>query len=117
MTWFENFVHTRLPDIAFTVLFIAVTAVVTLVVARIIGRALRRITDRQKQAGNTGSATILAFCRYLAVVAVYFAGFAVIVSNIPALSAGMNKLMAAGGVLAVVGGLARRRRSAAWSAD
>ena len=95
MTWFENFVHTRLPDIAFTVLFIAVTAVVTLVVARIIGRALRRITDRQKQAGNTGSATILAFCRYLAVVAVYFAGFAVIVSNIPALSAGMNKLMAA----------------------
>ena len=106
MTWFENFVHTRLPDIALTVLFIARTAVVTLVVARIIGRILRRITDRQKQAGNTGSATILAFCRYLAVVAVYFAGFAVIVSNIPALSAGMNKLMAAGGVLAVVGGLA-----------
>ena len=80
--------------------------VVTLVCARIVSRVLHRVTDRQKRAGNTGCAPLLAFRRYLAITAVYFAGFAVIVSNIPALSAGMNKLMAAGGVLAVVGGLA-----------
>ena len=72
---------------------------------RAVNRVLLRLIERQKQV-NSGSATILAFCRYLAIAAVYFAGFAVIVSNIPALSAGMNKLMAAGGVLAVVGGLA-----------
>lgn len=104
--WLENFTQNRLPGIALTALFIAVTVVVTLVCARIVSRVLHRVTDRQKRAGNTGCATILAFSRYLAITAVYFAGFAVIVSNIPALSAGMNKLMAAGGVLAVVGGLA-----------
>lgn len=103
--WLENFMQNQLPGIALTVLFIAVTIVATLVCVRIVNRVLLRVIERQKRV-NSGSATILAFCRYLAIAAVYFAGFAVIVSNIPALSAGMNKLMAAGGVLAVVGGLA-----------
>ena len=105
VSWLENFVQNRLPGIAVTVIFVAVTIVVTLVCVRLVNRILLRLIDRQKQV-NSGTATILAFCRYLAIAAVYFAGFAVIVSNIPALSAGMNKLMAAGGVLAVVGGLA-----------
>ena len=105
MSWLENFMQNELPGIALTALFIAVTIIVTLVCVRVVNRVLLRLIDRQKQV-NSGSATILAFCRYLAIAAVYFAGFAVIVSNIPALSAGMNKLMAAGGVLAVVGGLA-----------
>ena len=105
MSWLENFVQNRLPGIAVTVIFVAVTIVVTLVCVRLVNRVLLRLIDRQKQV-NSGTATILAFCRYLAIAAIYFAGFAVIVSNIPALSAGMNKLMAAGGVLAVVGGLA-----------
>lgn len=105
MSWLENFMQNELPGIALTALFIAVTIIVTLVCVRVVNRVLLRLIDRQKQV-NSGSATILSFCRYLAIAAVYFAGFAVIVSNIPALSAGMNKLMAAGGVLAVVGGLA-----------
>ena len=105
MSWLENFVQNRLPGMAVTVIFVAVTIIVTLVCVRLVNRILLRLIDRQKQV-NSGTATILAFCRYLAIAAVYFAGFAVIVSNIPALSAGMNKLMAAGGVLAVVGGLA-----------
>lgn len=105
MSWLENFVQNRLPGFAFTALFVAVTIVVTLLCVRAVNRVLLRLIERQKQV-NSGSATILAFCRYLAIAAVYFAGFAVIVSNIPALSAGMNKLLAAGGVLAVVGGLA-----------
>lgn len=103
--WLENFMQNELPGIALTALFIAVTVIVTLVCVRIVNRVLLRLIARQKQV-NSGSATILSFCRYLTIAAIYFAGFAVIVSNIPALSAGMNKLMAAGGVLAVVGGLA-----------
>lgn len=105
MSWLEDFVQSRLPDFALTAAFVAITIAVTLICVRVVNRILLRVIDRQKQI-NSGNATILAFCRYLAIAAVYFAGFAVIVSNIPALSAGMNKLMAAGGVLAVVGGLA-----------
>lgn len=105
MSWLEDFVQSRLPGFALTAAFVAITITVTLICVRVVNRILLRVIDRQKQI-NSGNATILAFCRYLAIVAVYFAGFAVIVSNIPALSAGMNKLMAAGGVLAVVGGLA-----------
>ena len=104
--WLQTALADKLPGIAMNLLFLAVTAAVTVICARLVSRVLRRVTERQKRAGSTGSATILSFCRYLAIAAVYFAGFAVIVSNIPALSAGMNKLMAAGGVLAVVGGLA-----------
>lgn len=105
MSWLEDFVQSRLPGFALTAAFVAITITVTLICVRVVNRILLRVIDRQKQI-NSGNATILAFCRYLAIAAVYFAGFAVIVSNIPALSAGMNKLMAAGGVLAVVGGLA-----------
>ncbi len=103
--WIQNLMRDRLPGMAMTMLFIALTGVVTLICARVVNRIFRRVIERQKRL-NSGSATIFAFCRYLAATAIYFAGFAVIVSNIPALSAGMNKLLAAGGVLAVVGGLA-----------
>ena len=105
MSWQENLIENGLPGIALTALFIAATSIVTLVCVRVVNRIMLRLIDRQKQV-SSGNATILAFCRYLAIAALYFTGFAVIVSNIPALSAGMNKLMAAGGVLAVVGGLA-----------
>ena len=104
--WLQTALADKLPGIAMNLLFLAVTAAVTVICARLVSRVLRRVTERQKRAGSTGSATILAFCRYLAVAAVYFAGFSVLVSGIPALSAGVNKLLAAGGVLAVVGGLA-----------
>ena len=104
--WLQTVLADKLPGIAMNLLFLAVTAAVTVICARLVSRVLRRVTERQKRAGSTGSATILAFCRYLAVAAVYFAGFSVLVSGIPALSAGVNKLLAAGGVLAVVGGLA-----------
>ena len=101
--WMENFVQNRLPELALGALFVA--ASVTLIASRLINRLMCRLIERQKKV-NSGSATILAFFRYVAVAAVYFAGFAVIVSNIPALSAGVNKVLAAGGILAVIGGLA-----------
>ena len=103
--WMENFVQNRLPELALGALFVAASVVVTLIASRLVNRLMCRLIERQKKV-NSGSATILAFFRYVAVAAVYFAGFAVIVSNIPALSAGVNKVLAAGGILAVIGGLA-----------
>lgn len=103
--WMENFVQNRLPELALSALFVAASVAVTLIASRLVNRLMCRLIDRQKKV-NSGSATILAFFRYIAVAAVYFSGFAVIVSNIPALSAGVNKVLAAGGILAVIGGLA-----------
>ena len=103
--WMENFVQNRLPELALGALFVAASVAVTLIASRLVNRLMCRLIERQKKV-NSGSATILAFFRYVAVAAVYFAGFAVIVSNIPALSAGVNKVLAAGGILAVIGGLA-----------
>lgn len=103
--WMENFVQNRLPELALGALFVAASVAVTLIASRLINRLMCRLIERQKKV-NSGSATILAFFRYVAVAVVYFAGFAVIVSNIPALSAGVNKVLAAGGILAVIGGLA-----------
>ncbi|MGI6181053.1 MAG: mechanosensitive ion channel family protein [Agathobaculum sp.] len=103
--WMENFVQNRLPELALGALFVAAAVAVTLIASRLVNRLMCRLIERQKKI-NSGSATILAFFRYIAVAAVYFAGFAVIVSNIPALSAGVNKVLAAGGILAVIGGLA-----------
>ncbi len=103
--WMENLVQNRLPELALGALFVAASVAVTLIASRLVNRLMCRLIERQKKV-NSGSATILAFFRYVAVAAVYFAGFAVIVSNIPALSAGVNKVLAAGGILAVIGGLA-----------
>lgn len=88
-----------------TVWLIVVVVLLTLWGARLVSRFMRRMIELQKQK-NSANATVLAFFRYVAIAAVYFAGFAVIVSNIPFLSAGLNKVLAAGGVIAVVAGFA-----------
>ena len=88
-----------------TLWLIVVVVLLTLWGARLVSRFMRRIIELQKQK-NSANATVLAFFRYVAIAAVYFAGFAVIVSNIPFLSAGLNKVLAAGGVIAVVAGFA-----------
>ena len=55
---------------------------------------------------NSSIATVLGFVRYIAVAAVYFAGGMVIVGAIPVLSSAVRTLLATGGVIAVVAGLA-----------
>lgn len=87
------------------VLMVAVVLFVTWIVVRLVNKSFRTTVDRLNQMGNS-AATLVAFGRYVALAAVYFAAFSVIVSNIPALNSGINKLMAAGGILVVVAGVA-----------
>ncbi len=87
------------------VLFVAAVAVVTVIVARVVNSALRRLVERHRQR-NSGLATVLSFSRYAAVGAVYLAGLVIAVSSVPLLSGAVKTLLTAGGVLAVVGGLA-----------
>lgn len=101
----EAFLAARLGPAVGTVLFAAAVIVVTLVLARIVSAVMRRMVERHCQR-DSGFATVLAFSRYAAVAAVYFAGFMVVVSSVPLLSGAVKTLLTAGGVLAVVGGLA-----------
>ena len=87
------------------ILLIAVTILVMLIAVRLTNRIFRRVIDRMKEINKSG-ATLAAFLRYPVLFLIYFAAFAIIVSSIPGLNEAMSKLLAAGGVLAVVFGLA-----------
>lgn len=101
----SNFFSTKLGAFVGTAWLVVVALLLTVWGAKLVSRIFRKMIERQKLV-SSGNATVLAFLRYVAVAAVYFAGFAVIVSNIPFLSAGLNKVLAAGGVIAVVAGFA-----------
>ncbi len=101
----DEFSQTKLGGIAVTVMSIAITVLICAIAVKLTNRFFRRTLQKMLEIGNP-AATAFAYLRYLALGAIYFTGFAVIVSNIPPLAVGMNKLFAAGGVLAVVIGLA-----------
>lgn len=88
-----------------TIIFIAAVLVVTWLAAGIVNRIMKHLVARHRE-GNTSLATVLGFVRYIAVAAVYFAGIMVVVYSIPLLSSAVRTLLTAGGVIAVVAGLA-----------
>ncbi len=94
--------------IALTIVLIAVVVLLTMILVRLVNRFFRKNVERMLDAGNPG-ATAFSYLRYVALGGIYFAAFSIIVSNIPLMAAGMNKLFAAGGVLAVVVGLASQQ--------
>lgn len=104
----DEFTNTWLGNLIVTAAFIAVVLVLAVVVVRLVNRFFRRTVQKMLEAGNP-AATAFSYLRYFALAAVYFTAFAVIVSNIPPLAAGMNKLFAAGGVVAVVVGFASQQ--------
>ena len=99
-TWYGNLLTTAF--------FIVVVVLLTIFLGRAINRFFRHRFEKMLAEGNPG-ATAFSYLRYLALGGLYFGAFAVIVSNIPLLASGMNKLFAAGGVLAVVAGLASQQ--------
>ncbi|MFR4978209.1 MAG: hypothetical protein ACLUDG_04715, partial [Butyricicoccus sp.] len=87
------------------VLLITITILVTMITVKLINRAFNQMIAKMKQSNQSG-ATLAAFLRYPILFLVYFSAVAVIVSGIPMLNDAVTKLMAAGGVLAVVLGVA-----------
>ena len=75
-----------------------VVTVLTCVAARSVNRVMQRLVDRQRRSGSS-FATFTGFMRYIA-------GGMVIVNAIPLLSSAVHTLLTAGGVIAVVAGLA-----------
>ncbi|WP_297282584.1 mechanosensitive ion channel family protein [uncultured Agathobaculum sp.] len=105
LEWVQSFLSTEIGAVVGSIVFAIVVLAVTHLLARIVNRVMRRLVERHRQS-NSSLATILGFVRYIAVAAVYFAGVMVVVYSIPLLSSAVRTLLTAGGVIAVVAGLA-----------
>ncbi len=105
LEWLYSFLDTKVGEVVGSIVFAILVLAVTLLLASIVGRVMRRLVDRHRQS-NSSLATVLGFARYIAVAAVYFAGVMVVVYSIPLLSSAVRTLLTAGGVIAVVAGLA-----------
>lgn len=105
LEWAQSFLNTKMGAAVGSVLFAIVVLAVTFLLAKLVGGMMRRLVERHRET-NTSAATVLGFARYIAVAAVYFAGGMVVVYSIPLLSSAVRTLLTAGGVIAVVAGLA-----------
>lgn len=101
----QPFLQSRVGSVIGSIVFAVLVLVVTFLLAKLVNRVMRRLVDRHRKT-NSGAATVLGFARYIAVAAVYFAGVMVVVYSIPLLSSAVRTLLTAGGVIAVVAGLA-----------
>ncbi len=95
----------NLPTWLGRVVIIIVTAVVMMIAVKAVSKAFRRTMDAMEEAGNS-NVTLLSFVRYIVIFAIYFAGGVLIVSCIPGATDSLNALLASGGIVAVVIGLA-----------
>lgn len=86
-------------------ILIAVILLIAIYAVRMVNRLFQKTIDRLKAAKNPNVA-VFAFLRYVALAVVYFVAFSSVISAIPVLDTLMTKLLAAGGVLAVVLGVA-----------
>ena len=95
--WFTEFMESPLGKLISTGILAVAVLLLTLAAAGLVNRLMKKLVDRHRKT-NSSIATVLGFVRYIAVAAVYFAGGMVIVGAIP--------VLATGGVIAVVAGLA-----------
>lgn len=105
LEWLQPFLQTKVGSVIGSVVFAVAVLAVTFLLAKLVNRLMRRLVERHRK-DNSSVATVLGFVRYVAVAAVYFAGVMVVVYSIPLLSSAVRTLLTAGGVIAVVAGLA-----------
>lgn len=101
----QPFMQSKAGSLIGSVIFAVLVLVVTFLLAKVVNGVMRRLVERHRKT-NSGAATVLGFARYIAVAAIYFAGVMVVVYSIPLLSSAVRTLLTAGGVIAVVAGLA-----------
>lgn len=98
------FLAERLGGLLATGLFIAVLLFVTWLGVRLVKHFFKRLQGRL-QAANNSSAALVSFASHIVVALIWFSGISAAIAVTP-LEGVLNKLLAAGGVLAVVAGIA-----------
>lgn len=101
----KAFFSTWLGGVVSRAILIAAILLIAMFAVRAINRLFKETIDRLKAAKNPNVA-VFSFLRYVALSIVYFIAFSSVVSAIPVLDTLMTKLLAAGGVLALVLGVA-----------
>lgn len=101
----NEFFASPVGGIVKTALLIVLVLIGAKIILALVRKGFRKTIDRM-HAAKDPNAMLVNFAQYAVIALVYFGAFSVIVSNIPALDAGITKLMAAGGVVAVVVGVA-----------
>lgn len=92
-------------SLLWTIIVVLVLVVVTLTVHKAAAHVMLRIERRMRDAGNT-SAALVGFVRHIVSFFIYFIGGISIIGCFPALEGALNRVLATGGVLAVVIGIA-----------
>lgn len=95
----------NLPSWVGRLLFIVIAIAVIVVVSKFVNRTFKRTIDAMTAAGNE-NVTLISFARYVVLTLIYFAGGVIVISSIPGATDSLNALLASGGIVAVVLGLA-----------
>lgn len=99
------FFGTQLGGFVWRALTVAAIVMIAMVLVRVVNRTFSRAVDRLRESKNP-NASVMAFLRYAALAGVYCIAFSGVVAAVPALSAILTTLLTAGGVLAIVAGVA-----------
>lgn len=98
-----SFFH--LPTWFGRLVFILIAIVVMLMAVKAVNKVFRHTVETMAAVGNT-NVTLISFVRYIVLTGVYFIGGVVIVSSIPGASDSLTAVLASGGIVAVIVGLA-----------
>ncbi len=86
-------------------LVVVLILLIGMIIVKIINRAFARSVRKLKDA-RSPNASVMAFLRYVVVAGAYFVIFSSVVAVVPVLSSILTTLLATGGVLALVAGVA-----------
>lgn len=101
----RDFFGAQLGGLVWRMMIVAVIIMIAIVAARVVNRSFVRAVDRMREKKNP-NASVMAFLRYAALAGVYFIAFSGVVAAVPALNTILTTLLTAGGVLAIVAGVA-----------
>ncbi len=95
----------HLPDWVGRVIFIILVILITWQVLKLVNKSFQRLIAGVRESG-TGSGTLLFFAHNIVRVLIYFFAALIIIYSIPGAKSTMNMLLASGGVIALILGVA-----------
>lgn len=104
-----DFFASDLWQLILRIIVIAIIVIAVYIVKKVVKHILKRVEQQLLNANNASGAALVGFGSHIASGLIYFAGVILVVSCIPMLESALSRLLAAGGVLAVIAGLASQQ--------
>lgn len=104
-----RFFNSNFGHFTATLLSLLLVLIITLLIKRVASHLLKKLESRLRSQGNT-SAALVGFCGHIVMGIIYIGGavsvISVLASTIPAVKQILTSLLAAGGIITVVAGIA-----------